>query len=100
MAVTKCSVAWTLATGAARGTTTTILAPTPVSGMATGAALSNIPALVATTGQVAHLRVSLGLTATEKSVNGVPPTPTVQGLTAALKYLFTEKQRTGIATNR
>ena len=29
--------------------------------------LSNIPALVATTGKVAHVRVTLGLTATETS---------------------------------
>jgi hypothetical protein len=100
VAVTKCSVAWTLATGDCRGTTTTILASTPVSGMSTGAALSNIAALVATTGRVTHLRVSLGLTATEKSVNGIPPTPTVQGQTVALKYLFTEKQRAGTATHR
>ncbi len=100
VAVTKCPVAWTLATGSCTGATTTILASTRVSGMSTGVALSNIPALVATTGQVAHLRVSLGLAATEKSVNGIPPAPTVQGLTVALKYLFTEKQRTGTPTNR
>ena len=100
VAATQCSAAWILATGACPGVTTTILVPTAVSAMSAGTALSNIPALVATTGQVAHVRVSVGLTATENSVNGVSPVPTVQGLTAALKFVFTEQQRTGIATNQ
>jgi hypothetical protein len=100
VAATQCSVAWTLATGACSGTTTPILATTSVSGLAVPAALSNIPAMVATTGQVAHVRVSLGLTATETSLNGVSPTPTIQGLSTTLTYTFTEVQRTGVATNQ
>ena len=98
--LSTCSVAWTLATGACSGTTTPILATTSVSGLAVPAALSNIPAMVATTGQVAHVRVSLGLTATETSLNGVSPTPTIQGLSTTLTYTFTEVQRTGVATNQ
>jgi hypothetical protein len=97
---TQCSVAWTLATGVCSGATTPILATTQVSAMGVPVALSNIPALVAATGQVAHVQVSLGLAATETSVNGVPPVPTIQGLSTTLTYTFTEQQRTGVATNQ
>ena len=97
---TQCSVAWTLATGVCSGTTTPILTSTQVSGLSTPVALSNIPALIATTGQVAHVQVSLGLVATETSVNGVAPGSTIQGLSTTLTYTFTEQQRTGVATNQ
>ncbi len=97
---TQCSVAWTVATGVCSGTTTAILATTPVSTLASGVPLSNVPALAASTGQVAHVQFSLGLVATETSVNGVPPAQTIQGLTANLTYTFTELQRTGVATNQ
>ncbi len=100
VSATQCSVAWTLATGVCSGTTTTILTSTQVSSLATPIALSNIPALVAATGQVAHVQVSLGLAATETSVNGVAPAATVQGLSTTLTYTFTEQQRTGVATNQ
>jgi hypothetical protein len=100
---TQCSVAWTLATGVCSGTTTSILASTQVSTMNTSGTavnLSNIPALAAATGQVAHVQVSLGLVGTETSTNGVAPSPTVQGLSTTLTYTFTEQQRTGVATNQ
>ena len=97
---TQCSVAWTLATGVCSGTPTTILATTQVSALTTPAALSGIPALIAATGQVAHVQVSLGLVATETSTNGVAPGATVQGLSTTLTYTFTEQQRTGVATNQ
>ena len=100
---TQCSVAWTLATGVCSGSTTPILASTQISTMNTAGTavnLSNIPALVAATGQVAHVQVSVGLVATETSTNGVSPSPTIQGLSTTLTYTFTEQQRTGIATNQ
>jgi hypothetical protein len=97
---TQCSVAWTLATGTCSGTTTPILATTQVSALSTPVALSNIPALVAATGQVAHVQVQLGLVATETSTNGVAPASTIQGLSSTLTYTFTEQQRTGVATNQ
>ena len=100
VSATQCSVAWTLATGACSGTTTPILATTQVSAMSAGVALSNIPALVAATGQVAHVQVQLGLAGTETSTNGVPPAQTIQGLSTTLNYTFTEQQRTGVATNQ
>ncbi len=100
---TQCSVAWTLATGVCSGTSTPILASTQVSSMntsGTAVALSNVPALAAATGQVAHVEVTLGLTGTETSTNGVAPSPTVQGLSTTLAYTFTEQQRLGTATNQ
>jgi spore coat-associated protein N len=100
---TQCSVAWTLATGVCSGTTTSILASAQISTFntaGTAVSLSNIPSLVATTGQVAHVQVSLGLVGTEVSTNGVAPTPTIQGLTTTLAYTFTEQQRLGAPTNQ
>jgi Camelysin metallo-endopeptidase len=101
--ITQCSVAWTLASGSCSGSTTSILATTMVSAMnssGTAVNLSNIPALAASTGQVAHVQVTLGLVATELSSNGVSPSPTVQGLSTTLTYTFTEQQRAGVATNQ
>ncbi len=100
VALTQCSVAWTLATGTCSGTTTTLLASTAASTLGTATALSGVPALAATTGQVAHVRVSLTLAATETSTNGVAPGSSVQGLTTTLTYSFTEVQRTGTTTNQ
>ena len=97
---TQCSVAWTLATGVCSGSTTPILATTQVSALSTPVALSNIPALVAATGQVAHVQVTLGLVATETSTNGVAPGSTIQGLSTTLTYTFTEQQRTAAVTNQ
>jgi len=101
--VTQCSVAWVLLTGVCGGTTTPILASTQISTMNTSGTavnLSNIPALLAATGQVAHVQVSLGLVGTETSTNGVAPSPTIQGLSTSLTYTFTEQQRTGVVTNQ
>lgn len=100
VSATQCSVTWTLASGTCAGTTTTLLATTPVSTLNGGVALTNIPALAAATGQVGHVQISLGLTGTETSVNGVPPAKTIQGLSTTLTYTFTEQQRTGITTNQ
>ena len=100
VAATQCSVAWTLVTGVCPGATTPVLATTQVSALSTPAALLNVPTLVAATGQVAHVQVSLGLVATETSTNGVAPGSTIQGLTTTLTYTFTEQQRTGVATNQ
>jgi spore coat-associated protein N len=100
---TQCSVAWTLATGVCSGTTTPILAAAQISTMntaGTAVALSNVPSLAATTGQVAHIEVTLGLVGSETSTNGVTPTPTIQGLSTTLTYTFTEQQRLGTATNQ
>ena len=100
LTATQCSVAWTVATGVCSGTTTSILANTQLSALATATSLSNVPSLVASTGQLAHVQFSLGLVGTETSTNGVAPGSTIQGLTAALTFTFTELQRTGVVTNQ
>lgn len=101
VSATRCSVAWRLATGACTGTTTPILATTRVSTVpANGVPLSNVPALAAARGKLVHLRVTVGLVATETSINSVPPVATVQDLTTALAFGFVEQQRTGIMTNK
>jgi hypothetical protein len=103
VSATQCSVAWTLATGVCSGTTTSILVSTQISSMntsGTAVSLSNVPALAASTGKVAHVQVSLGLVGTETSTNGVAPSPTIQGLSTTLAYTFTEQQRTGVVTNQ
>ncbi|HUO47479.1 MAG TPA: hypothetical protein VMU09_01470 [Acidimicrobiales bacterium] len=100
--ITQCTVAWS-AGGTCGGSTTSILAQTMISMMntsGTAVSLSNVPALAASTGQLAHLQVSLTLVGTEASSNGVSPTPTIQGLTTTLTYTFTEQQRAPITTNQ
>jgi len=100
--ITQCSVAWS-AGGACSGSTTNILGQTQISTMntsGTAVSLSNIPALAATSGQAAHLQVSLTLVGTEASTNGVAPSPTIQGLTTTLTYTFTEQQRAAVTTNQ
>lgn len=99
--IASCSVPWTMATGVCPGTVIVHLAATPMSKMnsvATARALANVPALAAVTGKVAHIQVSLGLVGTEKSVNGVPPVRTIQGLASTLTFSFTVQQRLGIKT--
>ena len=98
--LTKCISAWKVETGRCRGRQTTILATTAVSGMSGGVALSHVRALAASKGKVAHLRVSLGLVATETSTNGTLPSGTVQGLHTTLTYAFTEQQRAAVAIHR
>jgi spore coat-associated protein N len=92
MAIDKCSVAWTEAgtapayTYTCSGTTSTVLASTPVIG--SNLALSNLSALTASSTD--HLRVTLTLPATAGN--------TFQGLTSVIQYTFTGTQRA--ATNR
>jgi hypothetical protein len=98
ISVTQCSVAWTVATGVCSGTTTPLVTSTAV------ATLSSTPATVVS-GSVAtsaswHLRLGLTLPdQNETTVNGVPPTPTIQGLSTTLTYTFSESQRTATTTN-
>jgi hypothetical protein len=95
--VNQCSVAWVA--GACSGATTSILPATLLSAFATAQTLSNVPALAATTGQLAHLQFSLSMAGTETSTNGVLPTPTVQGQSTTITWTFTEQQRAGQTTN-
>lgn len=86
MTIDKCSVAWTESgppyTYACGGTTSTVLASTPVIG--TNTALSNMSSVTA--GSTDHLRVTLTFPATADN--------SFQGLGTTLSYTFTANQRT------
>lgn len=98
VAITQCSLAWTV-TGTCAGTTTTILASTPLSSFSSAQSLSNVPSLAASTGQLAHLQFTLTLAGTETSTNGTLPASTIQGLSTTITWTFTEQQRTATTTN-
>jgi hypothetical protein len=96
--VTQCTVAWTVSTGVCGGTSTPLVSQTPV------ATLSSTPSSVVSgdipAGTVYHLQVSLTLpNQNETTVNGVPPSPTIQGQSTTLTYTFSEIQRPPTTTN-
>jgi hypothetical protein len=95
--VTECSGAWSATTGECAGSSTRVLGDTPVSTLlAAPAALSSGDV---TAGATRHLKVALTLPdQDETTVNGMPPTTTVQGKTAALTWTFTMTQRDGTTT--
>lgn len=95
--MTSCSVAWTPGTGACGGTSTQVLAATPLSALT--APVSLVPGSIAA-GNLQHVRVSVQLPdQNETTVNGVLPASTIQGQTANLTYTFAEVQRTATTTN-
>jgi hypothetical protein len=97
VSITSCSGAWNATTGACSGTTSAVLAATPVSGLASA---TNIIAGSIPAGTVAHLQISTQLPdQAETTVNGNLPATTIQGQTANLTYTFGEAQRTAQTTN-
>jgi hypothetical protein len=97
VSITSCSGTWAATTGTCSGTTSVVLAATPVSGLS--AATSLIAGSI-TSGTVAHLQISTQLPdQTETTVNGTLPSTTIQGQNAQLAYTFTETQRTATTTN-
>lgn len=97
VSVTKCTTAWTTATAACGGTSSTLLAPTALSGLTSATSLY---ASAITSGTVTHLQVTVTLPdQNETTVNGVAPTGTIQGQTANLVYTFGETQRNATTSN-
>lgn len=95
IAINKCSVAWT-ATGVCSGTTTAALASTSALTLASAQTFS--PTAL-TAGAISHLQIVITLpTGSEVTTNGTFPGGTVQGLTTALTWTFTETQRTATTT--
>ena len=93
--VNKCTVAWTA--GACSGTSTVAMATTSALALATPQSFS--PTAL-TSGAVSHLQIVISLPAgSEVTTNGTLPVGTVQGLTTALTWTFTEAQRTATTTN-
>lgn len=95
--ISACTVAWTN-TGTCSGTTTAVLATTPVSTLKASAQNITLPSVLV--GGVNYLKVSTALPAgTENVLNGVLPVGTVQGLTAALTWTFVIQERAATTTN-
>jgi hypothetical protein len=94
--VTSCSVAWVPATGVCGGTTAVLANAVPL------ATLVSTPSTLVS-GAVASgygLQVSLTLPdQAEVVVNGALPAGTIQGLSAALTWTFSETQRTATTSN-
>ena len=96
--IKECSVAWTNS-GTCSGTQTTDLASTSVLSLVTPASLT-LQANSLLSGAVIHLQIGIALPAgSEVTVNGVLPGGTVQGLTTAVTWTFTETQRIATTTN-
>jgi spore coat-associated protein N len=101
--ITGCTVAWTVTTGTpgsglcTGGTTSTVLASTPVATLS-GTPSALTPSALAVS-QALFLQVNLMLPdQSENTLNGTPPTPTIQGLSTVLTYSFNEAQRTAQIT--
>jgi hypothetical protein len=97
ISVSRCTVAYTIATGACSGTESSFLAKTSLSALGTRTAFSG--PINPAAGQDFNLKVSVHLDGTENVVNGSLPAGTMQGLSAALTYTFSEDQRDAVTTN-
>lgn len=95
--ITGCSIAWTN-TGVCSGTSSSVLAATPVSTIKASAQSITLPSVLV--GGVNYLKVATTLPAgTENVLNGVLPVGTVQGLTATLTWTFVIQERAATTTN-
>jgi hypothetical protein len=99
--VSSCSVAWTASTGVCGGTTTPVATGVALSSLASSTTPITVVSGAVPAGAVQNLQVSLTLPdQTETTVNGVVPTAnTVQGLSTAITWTFSESQRTGATTS-
>lgn len=99
--ISTCPVAWTATAGTCQGGAGSEVIKAPVADIITAAQSISTADIAAETGQV-HLQIKLTLQDnTELSSNGVLPTPaggTIQGLTNALTFTFTEDQRAATTT--
>jgi hypothetical protein len=94
--IRECSAAWNSA-GVCSGTTTTALAATSLLAMGVAKTLT-MTTLAASA--VNHLQFSIALPAgSEVTNNGTLPGSTVQGLTTAITWNFTETMRAATTTN-
>ncbi|XAS68274.1 TasA family protein [Micrococcaceae bacterium Sec5.7] len=97
--VTQCvGGTWTAGTGVCSGTTTILVASTPLSTLA--ATPASVVAGPVSAGTVLNLKIALTLPdQAETTVNGVAPVgTTIQGLSASLTWTFSETQRTAANT--
>lgn len=96
VSISSCATAWTPSTGACATAPTALATNVPL------ATLKTTPSSLAATsaaGASTFLRMSLNLPdQNETTINGALPAGTIQGLSAALTWTFTETQRTATAT--
>ena len=97
--INQCSIAWTSA-GVCGGTTTSgALASTSALSLATAKNVA-LAAGSYSAAAINHLQIVLSLPAgTEVVSNGTLPSGTIQGLTTAVTWTFTEALRTNTTTN-
>lgn len=94
--VKQCTVAWTSA-GVCSGTTTTALTTKSALALASPQTLT-LASLSAAA--VSYLQIGINLPAgSEVTTNGVLPAGTIQGLTTAVTWTFTEAQRSSTTVN-
>lgn len=97
VSITRCSVAWTPATGVCSGTSTTLLSPTTLAAAETSQTLISGSISV---DQEIFLQISIELPGqSETTVNGVLPASTVQGGAVDVTFTFIESQRDATTTN-
>jgi hypothetical protein len=99
--VDECSIAWsTVTAGVCSGTTTHNLLATPAATLLTAQTFT--PSTLTASATALHLKIVIALPAgSEITVNGVSNAGvnTVQGLTTAVTWTFTETERTALTTN-
>ncbi|HVA62018.1 MAG TPA: TasA family protein [Mycobacteriales bacterium] len=98
--VTQCNGGvWSPTTGLCGGTTSVLLASTPMATViSTAQTLLGATTAVAV-GAVTNIQVSVALAGTETTTNGTPPANTIQGDTANITWTFDEQQRAAATTN-
>ncbi|MGX5653393.1 hypothetical protein ACWKWC_01300 [Geodermatophilus nigrescens] len=95
VAVTGCSVAWTAGSNTCSGTTTPLVASTPLAGFGSRTLVAGAVAA----NSVQHLRVTLSLPdQVETTTNGTLPANTIQSLSTTLTYTFAVTQRPGVSS--
>ena len=95
--VKSCPVAWNAAAGTCGGTQTTEVNPTMLGTLSTAQNLLNG---TMNSAAVKYLQISMQLPdQVETTVNGVPPTPTIQGGAVYITYTINYAQRLATTTN-
>jgi hypothetical protein len=104
VAITQCSVAWTVSTGVCSGTTSGPWTATALALKTTPLALPLTPLTPTNAnilaGTIEHLKFGLSLPAgSEVTTNGLLPSGTVQGTTGSITWTLTETERNATTTN-
>lgn len=97
LTVTECDVAWNTGTGACSGTLTTQVSSTVIGSLTTAKPFTNGDM---TSGKVRYLQMKIELpNQDETTINGNPPTNTIQNGSVNITYTFDLAQRVATTTN-